>query len=279
MSNRIRKAYIDSAMRTSGTSTAFDFQLPESIECSPGPVHCAISSVVIPNSLFSVMSNVNDKIYVYQRHATESSSINSIVTIPAGQYSATALNVAIQVGLTAVALGSATYACNYSSVSQRITITQTSGSGFLIYDDYTLKTLGRKDPSNAGFYGTLPKIPNPQSLNQTLNTPLAGNPDVVFVSGVIILARVRCAYLRSPDLSSMNTLDSSGRRDVMKRIPLTSDFGTLVVGSDSIESSDWMDISGRTLERISFKLTDSHGNTLDLHNHDISFCLNFLWGE
>ena len=40
--------------------------------------------------------------------------------------------------------------------------------GFVVYDDQTLKTLGRKDPATGGFYGTLPTIPNPQSLQQAL---------------------------------------------------------------------------------------------------------------
>ena len=148
----------------------------------------------------------------------------------------------------------------------------------MLYDDHTLRMLGRKDPSTGGFYGTLPTNKNPQSLNQILNTPSAGNPDVVFTSGVITLARVHCAYLRSPELSG-STLDSNGRLDVVKRIPLTSDFGTLVVSDSNIETSDLMDVSGRTLRVLNFLVTDEHGNQLDLHNHDLSFCLNIIYGE
>ena len=142
-----------------------------------------------------------------------------------------------------------------------------------------MKTLGRKDPFTGGSYGTLPVISNPQTLQQVLNIPKSENPDVIWAGGVIILARVTECYLRSPDLSNMNTMDSNGRYDVLRRIPLSSDFGTLVVGSDTLSQCDYMDVSERCFSRLSFQLTDSHGNVLDLHNHDWSFALCFLWGD
>jgi len=228
--------------------------------------------------MFSIQ-NSNNKLYIYQRASVESSSTNSIIEITPGNYSASALNAALQTKLQAAALGSASYACNYNSTSQRLTITQTNGSGFLIYDDQTLKTLGRKSPLSNGLYGTLPTIPNPQSLQQVLNIPQSSNPDVIFTSGVIILARVIECYLRSPDLTSMDTMDSNGRYDVLRRIPLTADFGNLVVGSDTLNQCDYFDVSERCFSRLSFQLTDSHGNVLDLHNHDFSFALCFLWGD
>ena len=275
---KFRKVYVNSSHRISGSSTGFHWEAAQDINCS-GECHCAVASVVIPNSLFSVQTGVNDKLYIYENHPTvASSSVNRIVTLAAGNYSATALNVALQVVLRQNALGSATYTCTYNDVQQRITITQSNGGGFVVYDDQTLKTLGRKNPAVDGLYGTLPVIPNPQSLQQALGIPTAGAPDVTFQSGVITLARVTEAYLRSPDLSNMNTMDSNGRLDVLKRIPISSDFGTLVVGSDNIETSDLMDVSNRTLRTLTFVLTDSHGNQLDLHNHDISFTLNFVYG-
>ena len=276
---KFRKVYVNSSHRTSGTSTKFHYQLPLDVEC-PGTCHVAVTSVCLPNSMYSVQQGVNDKLYIYQKDATsESSSVNSIITISAGNYSATTLNTAIQQGLTAAALGSASYACKYNSVTQKMTISQASGGGFSVYDDHTLKTLGRKDPSSGGFYGTLPVISNPQSLQQTLNLPPTVDPNVVFTSGVIIMARVLEAYLRSPNLTNFGTLDSMGRQDVLKRVPVTSDFETVIVSGSNIETSDLMDVSGRTLRALDFMLTDSHANTLDMHGHDWSFCLNFVFGD
>ena len=91
---RFRKIYINSSHRTSGTSTGFHYQLAVDQDCS-GECACAVTSICLPNSLYSVMQNVNDKIYIYEKHTTtESLSQNRILTIAAGNYSSTTLNAA-----------------------------------------------------------------------------------------------------------------------------------------------------------------------------------------
>ena len=283
---RFRKVYVNSSHRTSGINqspTNFHFEFPLDVDCShvSGKCSLAVTSVSLPNVFFGIQAGVNDKLYLYQKHPTsEPLSVNSIITLAAGNYTSSVLANAILQGITAAALGSASYSVSYNAVTQRITITQTNGGGFLCYDDTTLKTLGRKDPMNGGLYGTLPVIKNPQSLQQVLNIPVANtDPQPNFTSGIITLARVTEAFLRSPNLTNMSTLDSNGRQDVLKRILIDRDFGYVVTTDSNIESSDLMDVSGKTLRSVDFQLTDGHGNTLDLHGTDFSFALNFVFGE
>ena len=275
---KFRKIYINSSHRTSGTSTKFHYELPQDQECGP-ECHVAITSVSLPNAFYSIQENVNDKFYIYEKHTTlESSSQNRIITLASGQFSSTALNTALQQGLNANSLGSAAYACSYNAVTQKISITQSGGGGFVVYDDSTLKSLGRKDPNSNGFYGTLAKISNPQSLQQVMNLPPATTPNVSFVSGIITLARVLEAYLRSPNLSNFATLDPNGRQDTLKRIVIDKEFGYVITSDSNIETSDLMNVSNQTLRGLDFILTDSHGNQLDLHSLDFSFCMNFIYG-
>ena len=277
---RFRKVYVNSSHRTSGSPTYFHYEFGQDVDCTgPGKVSMAVTSVSLPNVFFGIQAGVNDKLYVYQKHpTTESLSVNSIITIAAGNYTATTLNTAILNGLTAAALGSASYSCNYNSVTQKITIT-CNGASFCVYDDTTLKTLGRKNPQSGGLYGTLPTIANPQSLQQVLNIPVAQDPLPNWTSGIITLARVTEAFLRSPNLTNMSTLDSNGKMDVLKRILVDRDFGYVVTTDSNIETSDLMDVSNRTLRAVDFMLTDGHGNLLDLHGTDFSFALNFVWGD
>ena len=276
---RFRKIYINSSHRKSGTSTRFHYELALDAETTEN-THCAITSVSLPNVFYGIQTGVNDKLYVYERDGSnESNSQNRILTLAAGNFFATTLNAAIQTQLNTGALGSATYAANYNSVTQKITITQSSSGGFLIYTDLQLKNLGRKNPASSGLYGTLPTIANPQSLNQVLNTPTSDDPNVVWSSGIITLARVTEAYLRSPNLSNMSTLDPNGRMDVLKRIVIDKEFGLVVTTDSNVETSDLMNCSGKTLRALDFLLTDSHGNQLDLHGIDFSFALNFVYGE
>ena len=277
---RFRKVYVNSSHRTRGTPTNFGYEFPLDIDCT-GKCSMAVTSVSLPNVFFGLQSGVNDKLYIYQKHpTTESLSTNNIITLAAGNYTATTLGTAILNGLQAAALGSASYSVNYNAVTQRITITQTNGGGFLVYDDYTLKTLGRKDPHLGGAAGTMPKIPNPQSLQQILNIPPAPlDPSPLFTSGIITLVRVTEAMLRSPNITNMSTMDSNGRQDVLKRILIDKDFGYVVTTDSNIETSDLMDVSNKTLRSVDFILSDGHGNVLELHGIDFSFCLNFVFGD
>ena len=280
---RFRKVYVNSSHRTQGSSTNFHFEFALDIDCSSpsGKCSCAVTSVSVPNAFFGIQANVNDKLYIYQKHPTTVSlGQNNIITLPAGNYTSSVLASAILTGLTAVALGSASYNVTYNPVTQRITITQTNGGGFLIYDDQSLRTLGRKDPLNGELYGTLPLIKNPQSLQQVLNIPVAfTDPQPSFTSGIITLARVTECMLRSPNMTNMSTMDAQGRQDVLKRILLDRPFGEVVTTDSNIESSDLFDVSGKTLRAVDFTLTDGHGNVLDLHGIDFSFALNFIFGE
>ena len=282
---RFRKIYVNTSHRVSGTSTNFRYELAEDQDCGGGEIKChlAITSVSLPNAFFTVMSNVNNKLYIWEQHpTTATSSQNRTIGIAAGQYSLTSLATAIQSGLNTNPLASATYTATPNHTTQRITITQVNGGGFLIMDDTTLKNIGRKDQTLSGSYNQALKVANPQSLQQLLNIPSVltlSVPDVSFTSGVVNLARTPEVFIRSPNLTNSSTLDCLGRSDVIKRIPIDVSFGYQVVTGSNVETSDLMDVSGRTLRSLDFVLTDASGNQVDLHGLDWGFVMNFVYGD
>ena len=92
---RFRKIYINSSHRKSGSSTKFHYELPVDQECTE-VCHCAITSVSLPNVFFGIQTNVNNLLYIYERDGSnESNSQNRVLTLTAGNYSATTLNAAI----------------------------------------------------------------------------------------------------------------------------------------------------------------------------------------
>ena len=95
---RFRKVYVNSSHRTSGTPTNFHYQTALDIDCTgEEKCHMAVTSVSLPNVFFSIQTNSNSKLYLYQKHpTTESLSVNSIVTWSAGNYSSTTLNQFLQ---------------------------------------------------------------------------------------------------------------------------------------------------------------------------------------
>jgi hypothetical protein len=56
------------------------------------------------------------------------------------------------------------------------------------------------------------------------------------------------------------------------------DFGYVITTDGSLEPSDYVDVSGRTLSSLQFSLTDSHGNLVDMHQIDWSFAINIVYG-
>ena len=274
---RFRKVYINSSHRDAGgSSSRFSITLNQDVICGP---KCALTvqDVCLPNVFYGINSS-NNKLYIYQKHPTVlSNSVNSVIEIAEGNYTATALGSAILAGLTAAALGSATYNVSYNAVTQTMTISQSNGGGLTVYDASTLQKLGRID--STGFYGTLPTIAAPQSLQQVLNIPTAADPNTVWQSGMISTIRTQEVFLRSSNITNFGTLDSNGKTDTIKRIPLDRPFGEVVVTNDTIDTPSLMDCSHKVLRRLDFSLTDSYGTILNLHNQDFSFAISFVFGE
>ena len=273
-----RKVYISSSHRVSGTSSSFTYEIKDTVTC-PHRCHVAVCSVSVPNVMQTVQSNVNSKVYLYLRHSTESLSQNVVLDIPAGAYTNATLAVALQSALNAVALSGVTISVNYSSITLKMTITESGGSGFLIYSDHTLQTLGRKNPASNGLYNGTGVVANPQSLQNILNVPNPGEPSPVATVGPIILNRIHELYLRSPNLGNFKTLCPVGRRDVCKKIPVNVDHSFVITTPDEFTEADLIDVSGRSIKNLEFSLTDVYGNVVNIFDLPISFTLAFVFAD
>jgi hypothetical protein len=264
MAQRIRKLYVNSSARVSGSPSSFRWESPVDLSAE-GTVHCAITSVVLPHIWYGIQTGVNDKFYIRQ---VASSSVNSIMTVPAGNYSASALAAKLAQLLAGVALSSHSYSCSYSSVTQKITIT--SVGSFLVYSDAVLRQQGMIGSTN---------LISPQSINQVLNSPTQDTASTSWTSGIINLARIHEVYIRSSTLANSSTLDSNGRYDTLRRVPITCAYGELQVTDSSFEASDLMNISGRTISSINIQLTDSAGSQIDMQDMDWSFAISLVYGD
>ena len=93
--------------------------------------------------------DVNNRLYLYQEHTTQSLSTNNVVILPEGNYTNSSLASQLQTSMNAVALGSRTYSVSYNAITQKITIL-CNGGNFSIYDNSTLRNLGMLNSS--GFF-------------------------------------------------------------------------------------------------------------------------------
>ena len=132
------------------------------------------------------------------------------------------------------------------NVSQNsLTISCLSPNTFSIYTDTDLST-----KVNNAWTGSSYASSSPPSCNDILNSMYSNSPQFTstssYTSGSLQMLAFRNIYLTSPNLSTFTTLGARGEANIIKKTPITSDLGFLII--DSFTSNhDWLDCSGLTL--------------------------------
>jgi hypothetical protein len=124
---------------------------------------------------------------------------------------------------------------------------------------------------------TLKPVDGPQSINFILSnatgtSPLYG-PNYPFVSGFLQLTH-NDVFITSPNLGTYTTLGPRGETNILRKVPVTSTYGYLVVDQWTSNHS-YLDCSEQTLNILEFEIRDVTGQVVDLHGHHVSFALVF----
>ena len=124
----------------------------------------------------------------------------------------------------------------------------------------------RLDQSNLNSWNDL--IGN---TNSPTSTYQSGTP---FTSGMLDLLTIRNIFISSPNLGSFSTMGARGESNIIKKVPVSSDFGYMII--DSFTSPhDFLDCSRLTLGTIEFHLRDVNGRYVPLHGGHVSFSIVF----
>ena len=123
--------------------------------------------------------------------------------------------------------------------------------------------------------------PSYNSSNLTSANEVLGNYTVqystaqTFESGIVDLRRVHNVYISSANLSSFKTLGPRGESNIVKKVPVTTEYGFTIV-DNIVVSHDWIDVSKQLLKTLEFRLSDAYGRTIDLRGMPISLSLIFM---
>ena len=192
-----------------------------------------ICDVCIPHSWYTIMTNINDKLYLYM---SDNSPIGSrpeeafIITLSERNYNGAELASELQSKMnTAVAssvITNRTFTCAYNPYNQTISI--------LIGINTTFKLLTEDDIKSklGGTWTSLSNTPtdydsdDPQDINTDMlklneSNSLLYDSNNPYVSKFINLQPIRNLYLSS-DLGSYNTCDLKGVSNIIKKIPVTA---------------------------------------------------------
>ena len=263
----IKKIYIDSKFRRkdSVSSSNFKIDLPYTLKLGENTVFY-VDDVCVPHTWHTVEQNINDKLYL--RLTLNNTHTDYIFTLRSQTYNGSQLASEIDTQIkTGIFLGNALVpTVSYNSQNETISLSVT-GFDCKILTDYELKT--------HTWHGTPYNVNDLQSVNELLsnneNTSTTGTVATP-VQFYLNLQPVRNIYLRSPNISSFNTIGCNGESSIIKKIPVTNNYGGMIY-STVTSGSDYLDCSKQTWKTLEFHLLDVNSNYINLHGSNVSFSL------
>ena len=282
----IHKLYIDSQFKTddSVSDSQFKIQLPFTVDL-PEFTFFVIDDINIPHTWLTIEKDINDHIYLDLYDITTNPNAapkETQIIIPPGNYSGQALQLAIQAQLVN-AFETATPATkkdlrsviglSYISATNSMTITPLNLVGFTwkikVLTDKDLKTVGHSFYNQPGT-----NIPSMNDVFRNYGTSAIYTITNYYTSGFLNLTLCNDLYLSSPNLGTFTTLTATGEQSVIKRIPITGDYGYTII--DTVTSAhDMLECSRVTLTTLEFNLKDAKGRYIPLHGANFSFTIIF----
>lgn len=182
--------------------------------------------------------------------------------IAQGNYTGTTLAAAIGAACNMVSSDGtgARYSCSLVTSTSQIHLTQSGGNSFkvpsltwLVLNDFGGQRL--QDPPSIA---SLINVPDPFDVD-------ASGWTTNWKGGPVHILRLDSVYIRRPELGH-NTIDpSSGRRDIVRRIPVAGEYSEVLVSSDD-QSPDWPPCVNRVIRQLTLRLTDTNSKPLSLES-------------
>ena len=209
----VKKIYIDSKFKRhdSVSTSNFKIELPYTLKFSDNTIFY-VDDVCIPHSWHTIEAGVNDKFYL--RTILNSANTDYVLTLTAQNYNGIQLATEIATRLqTLTFFGSALVpTVSYNSQTQRISLS-IAGHDCKVMTDTELKTI-------SNWVGTAYDVNNLDSVNELLTN--TGKVSTTGTSAIPVqfylnLQPIRNVYMRSPNISSFNTIGCNGESSIIKK--------------------------------------------------------------
>ena len=263
----VKKVYVDSKYKTkdSKSDSNFKFELPQTCLM---PQNCVfyVDDVAIPHRWYTCNDH-NYKLYLRTKDANNVEN-DYILSITKQTYNGATfvsqISALIQSATTIAPTG--VYDVNTHKMKLYI--------GSLYFQFLTDEELKH---SSIGWNGTAYDTNNLESANELISNndthSTVHNQNSQF-ENVLNLNPIRNVYIHSPNLGNFNTFSANGQTTVIKKVPVTNNFGEMIFDS-FMASNDSLDCSRQTLKTLEFRLTDVDGVEIPLHNRHCSFSIVF----
>ena len=255
MSLPVKKIYINSNFKTadSESNSNFKFQLTRTFSFPKNSVFY-IENFTCSHAWYSVEAGFNDSVCV------SIDGQNYKIELSSGNYTGDTFATVLQDIFNS--LHANVFTVRYNISKNNITISVVGSTTFKILTDDEAEVL----------FGTRNTINNIIQNN-------TGNSDTYsssksYTSGFIELLNIRNIYLHSANLSDFSTYGGKGESNIIKKIPVSSDFGYLII-ENFTSNHDWLSCSSLSIGCLEFQLRDSNGRLVPLHGSNVSFSIVF----
>ena len=276
---KFKKVYIDSYYKVSGTSSNFTIDLPETVQLEENML-CQIHEVSIPHSWYSI-NNTNNNLY-FRHQVIPPGVIAGItyrkITIPEGNYTTIDLAQTIEIALNLLVDTvdrPNTYSLSYNTSTNKYTFSSNYSTViFVVLTDGEVAPL-------AGSFSDPVDVNNLSSINRVIGntTPATDAYTNVapYTTNFIDLVPFKNLYLHCNEISNYNQLTVAGNSSIVKKVPVNVPY-LGVINDNELSAEDYINVSGKMLRRLNFRLTGHLNQIVNLNGVDISFTLTFFRG-
>ena len=278
---KFKKVYIDSYDKVSGTPSDFKIDLPETVQLEDNML-CQIHEVSIPHSWYSINETNNNLYWMHQvipPRVIAGLSYRQVI-IPEGNYTAADLAQTIQIAINLlVATGDRpnTYLVHYKTSTNKFVISSHYATViFVLLTDAAVPAVANvfSSPANVD-------VNSLNSINRVMgNTTLATDAHTnvaPHTNSFIDLVPFKNLYLHCNVIRNFNQLEVVGNSSIVKKIPVNVPYLN-IVNDNELSTVEYIDVSGKMLRRLNFRITDQFNKVVDLNDVDVSSTLTFYRG-
>ena len=268
---RVRRLYIDSRFRSTGTTDDFEIQLQEGVDL-PAGCHAYLSEWQGTVS-WNTVSHSNQQLFLSENGSGVS---YRIVQVPTGPHDSESLRVVIQdamntgkpagIGNYSVArtssAGSNSTASLGSAAFRFYTITLSSGT-FSVIPDTLLETPAWQ--TNVWLAGGGPEYNTAavRSTNELFAFTDTVDYKATHVSSFVDLRSKHSIFLHS-SLGNSDSMSVSGLRSILGKIPINAPFGSLATYQHSASPYDMTSVGPTFMQRPRFFLRDARNQAISM---------------
>ena len=274
-----KKVLVDSAFRLSQSRSSSDFiiELDQNMECPEG-TRLHITEVSIPATFKTTEVGFFEYLYVMVFDNTDTFVKNFRVYLGNKIYFAEQLAYDMNEGMnsnTEDLTAGGIFVYSYSSATRTVEFKIKDGLNYKlkIPTDTELKNYVNNtwNATQSNYDSS-----NPLSINYLLSNFVATSPIATWTSSYLNLVPFRAVYINSPELADHHLMSpSTYSSSITRKVIVSEQLGGIINDTSAPLSEDYINVGGKNLKRLTFRITDDKNNTLNLYDIPCQFSLVF----